>query len=156
MGVAAKVAETSLLSLGPPTSWRDDTRLQNAALRLEAVVTFVLRIVGVDADVAGGAEGGGADVSEGEGEGVGEGVCICVKAWLASAAEGEGVAAGESAAVADGESVGAAPAAEPLDEGEALPLAVGVGELLGSAVRLDTDGRRLQVYATLSLSTLRG
>jgi len=29
-------------------------------------------------------------------------------------------------------------------------------QLLGSAVRLDTDGRRLQVYATLSLSTLRG
>lgn len=29
-------------------------------------------------------------------------------------------------------------------------------QMLGSAVRLDTDGRRLQVYATLSLSSLRG
>lgn len=29
-------------------------------------------------------------------------------------------------------------------------------QMLGSAVRLDRDGRRLQVYATLSLSSLRG
>jgi hypothetical protein len=51
LGVAVKVAETSLLALGSPLSWRDDTMAQDAALRLEAVVTFVLRIVGVDADV---------------------------------------------------------------------------------------------------------
>lgn len=52
-------------------------------------------------------------------------------------------------------------AAEVLDQvaDAALSASGTVGhevQLLGSAVRLDTDGRRLQVYATLSLSTLRG